>query len=122
MKKIGGLLLILLFITSCNEKDIDNEYLSYQTISCNEAINKSLKDAIIIDVRTEEEYLAGNITDSINIPLDRLEDEIKLYANYDREIIVYCQSGNRSKQAQELLIKMGYKYVYDLGAISNCGS
>ena len=122
MKKIFILIFILLISTSCNNVDNDTKDGSYQTITCNEAINKSLKNAIIIDVRTEEEYLSGNLTDSINIPLDILEDNIKLYANYDREIIVYCQSGVRSKQAAELLLDMGYKYVYDLGAISNCGS
>lgn len=122
MKRIIVLLLMLLIVTSCSEDGKTTNGGIYQTISCNEAINKSLKDAIIIDVRTEEEYLSGNLTDSINIPLDDLEDKIKLYANYDREIIVYCRSGSRSKQAAELLLSMGYKYVYDLGAISNCGS
>ena len=108
MKKIF-IIVVSLFFIGCSS---DN---SYKTISTKQTFNEITK-TIILDVRSEEEYNNGHIESSINLPLDNIED-----INYkkDTKIIVYCQSGNRSKQAALKLIDMGYTNVYDMGGITN---
>lgn len=76
------------------------------------------KGIILLDVRTKEEYESGHIKDAILMPIDTLEKEAPKTLN-DKEapIIVYCRSGNRSANAANILVNLGYKNVYDLGGI-----
>ena len=72
-------------------------------------------NAILLDVRSKQEYEEGHLPQAINISLYDLTKEIqKQVPNKTACIIVYCSSGFRSKQAQELLEKMGYEEVYNL--------
>lgn len=73
-------------------------------------------DTIIIDVRTKEEYLLKHLKGAINIPLDAIEN---IDIDKDKKIILYCQSGNRSNQAGEILLKLGYKKVFDMGGTNS---
>ncbi len=75
--------------------------------------------ALIVDVRTTEEFAAGNYKGSINIPLAEVENNIKRFGNKDQKIIVYCRSGNRSGQAKKILEKHGYKNVLNGGGLVN---
>jgi len=68
---------------------------------------------IIVDVRTEDEYNTGHVKNAINIPVDKMNDNIDL--DKSKTIIVYCRSGKRSASAYNILISNGYK-AYDLGA------
>lgn len=75
---------------------------------------------VIIDVRMKNDYEAGHIKNAINIP----EPEIERYAqnalkNKDLVILVYCQSGQKSKSASKKLVRMGYSKVYNLGGIKD---
>ena len=74
------------------------------------------KEYIIIDVRTKEEYEDSHIVGSINIPYDEIDENITLDKN--KNIFVYCKSGNRSAIAYKTLNSLGYT-VYDLGAFSS---
>ncbi len=68
----------------------------------------------LLDVRTEEEYNGpmGHIQGSILIPLQELESRYKeLEAQKDREIVIYCRSGNRSMVAARMLQAKGFKVV-----------
>lgn len=77
-------------------------------------------DVIILDVRTEEEYKSGHIENSMLIPIDDLEYKAEeVLVNKEQKILVYCRSGNRSKTAADLLVKMGYTNVYDFGGIKD---
>ena len=121
MKKILFLLLGLLFLTGCGSNKIDGEVL-YKTIDGDLAYEfvTGFK-AILIDVRTYEEYTNGHIDGAINVPLDSIAKEVMeniTNSNIDN-IIVYCQSGNRSKEAAIRIIELGYTNVYDLGSINN---
>jgi len=74
------------------------------------------KNAIIIDVRTEEEYFTGHIKGAINIPLQIIKQEIqKVYPDKQVPIVLYCRSGNRSQQAYEILKELGYKQIHNGG-------
>lgn len=76
-------------------------------------------DAIVIlDVRTQEEYDAGHIAGAILIPNETITTEQpKLLPDLDAEILVYCRSGNRSAQAANKLLAIGYTNVVDFGGI-----
>ena len=68
--------------------------------------------AIVIDVRTREEFNAKHVQNAVNLPIHLLE---RYYAQIpkDKEIIVYCRTGSRSRAAAEFLEKKGRK-VYDV--------
>ena len=68
--------------------------------------------ALIIDVRTKEEFKDGHIKQAVNIPLQNLEKYYQ-YIPKDKEIIVYCRSGSRSSMAAEYLKEQG-RVVYDV--------
>ena len=73
-----------------------------------------------MDVRTADEYAEAHIPGAILIPNESIaNEEPKLLPDKDARIMVYCRSGNRSAQAAEKLIKMGYTNVYDFGGIKN---
>ena len=75
-------------------------------------------DAILIDVRTEEEYLTGHIPDSVLMPVEDLSDRLsELPADKATALIVYCRTGRRSAEAADILRNAGYTRVFDLGGI-----
>ncbi len=76
--------------------------------------------AVIIDVRSEEEYEAGHLPRSISIPLGDLPLRAeRALPNRDAKIFVYCGNGFQSKIASLVLIKMGYPNVMDLGSLQD---
>ena len=87
-------------------------------------INQSIKDyqntpdAILLDVRTPEEYHNGHIPGSKNIPLQTLTKVTSVAKNKDTILYVYCQSGARSRQATQVLQQMGYTNINNLGGIA----
>lgn len=117
MKKVLILCLFLLFLTACGDKEI----AKVEQIDC---LNKNVlmgEGAVLIDVRSSMEYEQGHLNNSINIDVDAIKDTIESKVeDKNTKIIVYCRSGNRSATAAQTLVEMGYKNVYDLGAMSNC--
>ena len=78
------------------------------------------KGALLLDVRTAQEFAAGHVEGATNVPVQELEGRLAtLPAKKDQPIVVYCQSGHRSSRAAEILKKAGYTSVNDLGAMSN---
>ncbi len=81
---------------------------------------ESLNDAIIIDVRTVQEFNAGHINGAINIPYDIIAEKIgEVTTDKDKKIIVYCRSGRRSEVAKNILEKMGYRNVENGGSLGD---
>ena len=87
-------------------------------------INRGIADcrntegAVLLDVRTPQEYREGHIPGSINIPLQQLDKAIGAYENKAVPLFVYCHSGARSRQAASLLQYMGYSNVTNIGGIA----
>ena len=87
-------------------------------------INKGLKEyaekenAVLLDVRTPQEYREGHIPESKNVPLQTLDKVRSVVENKDAELFVYCYSGARSKQATAMLQHMGYTNVRNIGGIA----
>ncbi|TFG82788.1 MAG: rhodanese-like domain-containing protein [Spirochaetales bacterium] len=73
---------------------------------------------LLLDVRTQEEFLAGHIPGAILAPYDALISSFK-EMDTARPIVVYCQSGRRSGLAKSTLTSMGYTNVSDFGGIPN---
>jgi len=72
----------------------------------------------LLDVRTQEEYKEGFIENSILIPVSELESRLS-EISASKPVIVYCASGNRSKQAADILVKNNFNPVYNmLGGIT----
>ncbi len=88
-----------------------------------EARDKMKKDAcaILLDVRSKQEYDEYHLEGAICIPTYELASAIsKITVNKEQTIIVYCQSGARSKKAVNLLRKMGYQNLFEIeGGIDN---
>ncbi len=77
------------------------------------------KDVLLLDVRTQEEFLEGHIAGSILLPYDQItaKSAAQIIGSKDRTVIVYCRTGRRSAAAAASLVALGYKKVLDLGGI-----
>ena len=120
MKKFLILFFCICLLSGCgSEKNTKQDSYS---VNYMEAKEKIINDgAILLDVRSEEEYNVKHIDGASLLPLDKIDsDSIAAIVNdKDSPIIVYCKSGNRSHQALLKLQELGYSKVYDLGAMSN---
>lgn len=76
-------------------------------------------DAILLDVRTQEEYDGGHVPGAVCFPNEDILPELPLPFEKDTEILVYCRSGRRSAEAAEKLKHMGYANVADFGGIQS---
>lgn len=113
---IGGL-------TGCsNSTNAVSSSNTYQQVTADRALEmmQSSTDYIILDVRTEEEYASGHIPKAINIPNETIGTEnIEKLPDKEQLILVYCRSGNRSKQAAAKLVNLGYTNVVEFGGIND---
>ena len=92
----------------------------FKQIDTNTGVEEFLNtdNAVLLDVRTKEEYEAGHIENSVNIPLQSIEAAAEKIADKSTPLFVYCQSGARSKKAAEALKTMGYANITNIGGIS----
>ena len=87
-------------------------------------INQGIQDyqqtsgAVLLDVRTPQEYKEGHIPGSKNVPLQQLEKVAAVAGDKDTPLFVYCYSGSRSRQAAGILKRMGYTKVNNIGGIA----
>lgn len=125
---IAGILVLGMF-TGCGKQNdkyanayADLPAASYSNITPVDAKARldSEKGIILLDVRTKEEYDSGHIKDAVLIPVDVLEKEAVTSLKDKKAVIfVYCRSGNRSVTASNILVKLGYTNVYNLGGIKD---
>ncbi len=76
------------------------------------------KGSVLVDVRMPEEYQAGHIPGSKNIPLPSIDKIREVADNQDTPLYVYCYSGARSQQAVRVLQRMGYRNAKNIGGIA----
>lgn len=117
MKKLFPIAMVMLLLVGCS---IPAESGSYRQINGSDAIAMMEEEAdyIILDVRTAEEFKDKRIPDAINIPNETIgTEEIPELPDKDQLILVYCRSGNRSKQASEKLAALGYTNIVEFGGI-----
>jgi rhodanese-related sulfurtransferase len=95
---------------------INYRQASYREISSNEAAELIKNDQpIILDVRTPHEYKRGHLHNSVLIPVQELQSRYKeLGTHKEREILIYCATGNRSTVASKILIDNGFKDIINM--------
>ena len=87
---------------------------SYE-ISMNELKEKQEHGAIIVDVRSSQEYNEGHVLNAINIPDYKINKSIKkILTNKNQEIVLYCSSGGRGRKAYQKMKNLGYNNVFNL--------
>ena len=118
MKKLFLTLLSLLPLAGCAAPV--EQAPTYRQITMDEAIvmMETERDYIILDVRRPDEFADKHIPGAINIPNETIGTaEIPELPDKDQLILVYCRSGNRSKQASEKLVALGYTNIVEFGGI-----
>jgi len=119
MKKWMTIILCALLLTGCGLRSTsDKGYTSISQEEASQIMNEEV-GYIILDVRTIAEYQEGHIPNAICIPNEDINDTPPPeLIDFDQLILVYCRSGNRSKQAAQKLADMGYTYVVEFGGIN----
>ena len=119
MRKLLSVFLAVILLAGCSAP---KETVSYRQISMDEAITMMEEESgyIILDVRTPEEFADKHIPGAVNIPNETIAaEDIPELPDKDQLILVYCRSGNRSKQASEKLAALGYTNVVEFGGINS---
>ncbi len=104
------------FVTKKGEKGM------YTQITAEEAKNimDSGEEFVLLDVREQDEFDSGHIPGAILIPYTEIETLAqKMIPDKDKQILVYCRSGRRSKIASEALSNLGYTDVKEFGGITD---
>ena len=117
MKRIMPLLMALLLLAGCGAQP---EESTYRQITAEEAAAMMEEESgyLILDVRTAVEYSEKHIPGAINVPNETIgNQDIPELPDKEQLILVYCRSGNRSKQAAEKLVKLGYTNIVEFGGI-----
>ena len=119
MKKIIPFLTALLLLAGCAAQPEEN---TYRQINAEEAAAMMEEETgyLILDVRTAAEYRDKHIPGAVNLPNETIgSEEIPELPDKEQLILVYCRSGNRSKQAAEKLVKLGYTNIVEFGGIND---
>lgn len=131
MKKLSMLLVTAFLLAGCSNsiteqttqptQTTETVREAYMNITQEEA--KKLMDTqenyIILDVRRQDEYEEKHIPGAILIPNEEIRERAEAeLTDKDQLILVYCRSGNRSKQASEVLEELGYTYIREFGGIN----
>ena len=119
------IMLAALIFTGCGSSADDKtagDKKTYRQVSPEEAaaMMEEETDYIILDVRTQEEYETAHIPGAICIPNETIgTEDIPELPDKEQLILVYCRSGNRSKQASEKLVNQGYTNIVEFGGINS---
>ena len=119
MKRIFPLMLaMLLILTGCGGTAAEN---TYQQITQEEAKNMmDTQEAIVLDVREQDEFDAGHIPGAVLLPVGTITKDTAavVIPELDSVVLVYCRSGNRSKKASQALADLGYTGIFEFGGIN----
>lgn len=119
MKKYIPFLLTLLLLSGCSAPAEQKSTYRQITIDKAVAMMEEESDYIVLDVRTPAEFSERHIPGAINVPNETIgTEEIPELPDKEQLILVYCRSGNRSKQASEKLVRLGYTNVAEFGGIN----
>lgn len=105
MKKVFVLVLVLVGILAACSSEESN----YETIDISDVTKFQEQGTIVVDVREVDEYEAGHIPGAMNKPLSEISAGNYEGLNPEQSYVIVCQSGNRSKQASDILTEEGYQ-------------
>ena len=122
MRRIVSLIFVLaLLLTGCGDTS-SAEKNTYEQITQEAAkeMMDTMDDAIVLDVREQDEFDAGHIPGAILLPVGTITagTAAAVIPEKDTLVLVYCRSGNRSKTASSALAELGYTNIYEFGGIN----
>ena len=119
MKRLLILFMTVLLLTGCAARPSAG---TYRQITAQEAaeLMESETGYIVLDVRTPAEYAERHIPGTINVPNETIGSTApEQLPDREQLILIYCRSGNRSKQAADKLVALGYTNIVEFGGISS---
>lgn len=122
MEKIAIPVLLALALALTGVTNFAPKTTGYRQVTTEEAVNimQTEENYVILDVRTAQEFASGHIPGAVLLPNETIgTEDIPLLPDKDQLILVYCRSGNRSKQAAENLAQLGYTNIVEFGGINS---
>lgn len=122
VNRIGKIMVAAVVSAICLSGCASSGGAEYRQVDMNEAVEmmENEKDYIILDVRTEQEFEEQHIPNAINVPNETIgTKEISELPDKEQLLMVYCRSGNRSKQASEKLVEIGYSNIVEFGGMKD---
>lgn len=122
MEKIAIPVLLVLALVLTGVTNFAPKTTGYRQVTTAEAVNimQTEENYVILDVRTAQEFASGHIPGAALLPNETIgTEDIPLLPDKDQLILVYCRSGNRSKQAAEKLAQLGYTNIVEFGGINS---
>lgn len=122
VNRIGKIMVAAVVSAICLSGCASSGGAEYRQVDMNEAVEmmENEKDYIILDVRTEQEFEEQHIPNAINVPNGTIgTKEISELPDKEQLLMVYCRSGNRSKQASEKLVEIGYSNIVEFGGMKD---
>lgn len=122
MEKIAIPALLALALVLTGVTNFTPKTTGYRQVTTEEAVNimQTEENYVILDVRTAQEFASGHIPGAVLLPNETIgTEDIPLLPDKDQLILVYCRSGNRSKQAAEKLAQLGYTNIVEFGGINS---
>ena len=99
-----------------------NFYDLFTTMGINVGVEEYRSDpkAVLLDVRSKQDYDSGHIPGAVLLPVGTIEEDTaaQVIPEKDSTVLVYCRSGNRSKTASAALAELGYTSIYEFGGIN----
>ncbi len=121
LKRILPLILVLvIMLAGCGKSDADTPSNTFEKINMSDGLARMESDEnyILLDVRRADEFEAGHIPGAVNLPNEEIgTEEIPSLPDKTQTIYIYCRSGNRSKQAADKLLALGYTNLIEFGGI-----
>ena len=114
--------MFMMILASCAGKNKKKDVsVNFKMVSMAEGIEFAKKnlDAIIVDVRREDEYKVGHIPGAVLLTMETITAETaeKVLPDKNQMILIYCRSGRRSKIAAQNLLDLGYTNIIEFGGI-----
>ena len=122
MEKIAIPVLLVLALVLTGVTNFAPKNAGYRQVTTEEAVNimQTEENYVILDVRTAQEFASGHIPGAALLPNETIgTEDIPLLPDKDQLILVYCRSGNRSKQAAEKLAQLGFTNIVEFGGINS---
>lgn len=108
---------MLFFACGGKGNEMKNTYIRITASEAKQIMDEK-SGYIILDVRRQDEYETGHIPGAALLPNEEIgKGAIEMLPDKDQIILVYCRSGNRSRQAAQKLAELGYTNVYEFGGI-----
>lgn len=111
---------VIMFTNKDTDKDINESNFGVKHVTMDDIVEimEENEGYIILDVRTIEEYNEGHIPNAICIPNETIDENVvNILPDKNQLILIYCRSGNRSKQATDKLENLGYTNLIEFGGI-----